>query len=110
MRKRLEFEGFCDLNSGWEFDMPVFLVSPIRLMHEAGSASGGIEEVLENYMLNLDLKDPNRSDKHLDKAVLLAAFESAKKRSRRYRYWSASVEYDTKAPAEFSIVKKRGFK
>lgn len=45
--KRMVFEGFCDHESGWEFDMPIIVVKPfIYCSH--GSDIEGIREILEH--------------------------------------------------------------
>lgn len=110
MKKIIEFEGFADLKSGWEFDMPIVMVSPKRLMGSYGNM-GGVEEMIEDYILHLSLGENPKNDSDLKKSLVEADLARAKKGSKRFKHWTATVEYDpNNEDMPFIFLKKKGFR
>lgn len=112
MKKIIKFEGFADYGSGNEFGLPIVMVHPKRLMTDDHGNIGGVEHMIEDYMIDLSLEMKPKHDPYLSKNRVDEDFEKAKKGNKRFKKWSAVVEYDTNSFAYdfgFDIVKKTGF-
>ncbi|HEY0155441.1 MAG TPA: hypothetical protein VGB92_25820 [Longimicrobium sp.] len=46
------FEGFADTEPGWEFDMPVYMIYPVRV-EGCGGNIGYAEDLVEDYLFEL---------------------------------------------------------
>ena len=109
MKKTILFEGFYDTDSGYEFDMPMFLVQPVIRMFEAGN-SGEVERIIEDYFIDWDIDGkPWKDENGLSKAAVRKDFESSKLKNKRFKYWSAMVEYESEDLFSYEIHEKTGF-
>jgi hypothetical protein len=61
MSTTVTLEGFCE-DAGYEFDMDIFILEPIRYHNFIGNAQGGIEDTVENYAIDYSLGDKWESD------------------------------------------------
>jgi hypothetical protein len=108
MRQVTTFEGWYDEDGGWEFDMPVYMVKPILGYTEAGSGVGGVEELVEEYLISRsegEDEDGNVTEGDLpfgcgvdDDEIhfIKCQFAYAKKGKARagVQYWRQVVEWD----------------
>ena len=106
---KITFEGFYDTDSGHDFDMPMFMVSPCVQMVDVGN-SGYAENMVEDYFIDWDIdgKKP-RNHKGLLMSQVKKDFTASKKKGKRFKYWKAVVEYDPKNLMEFDILEKVGW-
>lgn len=109
MKKTIKFEGFADFNSGAEFGLPIIMVSPKRLITEDHGNIGGAESMIEDFILDLDIGDIPKHDPYLKKSLVDKDLQRAKKGSKRFRRWSAIVEYDSEDENLYKYVKRQGF-
>lgn len=107
MKKQINFVGLFDFKSGNDFGLPVLVVEPYVEVRD-GNNIGEVEHIIEDYMINLSMNELPKSET-LDMLVVQSDFEKAKKGSRRFKKWTALVEYDDLDPIEYNILKKTGF-
>lgn len=69
-KQRLVFEGFYDNDSGWEFDLPVYLMRPVRRLYIGGSGEGKIQDLIEDYVIDVwnetEIKGEDGPDSPID--------------------------------------------
>jgi hypothetical protein len=110
--EKIVFEGFYDDESGWEFEMPYFVLTPYRAAWQpTGSAYGLEQDVVEDYMIDMACGFPwvsaasSRSDvdnanwPEIERAFNAAkrAHETGTKLNGKYggvHYFRFVVEYD----------------
>jgi hypothetical protein len=107
MKQVATFEGWLDTEPGWEFDMPVFMVSPIMGYMEAGN-DGGIDYLIEEYFITLFMEEdengkaigsldeyPYQVEEDWIRRIKIN-FNNAKKGKSRngISYWRRVVEWD----------------
>jgi hypothetical protein len=99
MSKRvIEFEGFCDQEPGWEFDMPLYMVAPILGYSEGGNL-GEAETMVEDYLINRACgikNEPYEPEDESELRSIRSVFARAKKGTARdgIYYWRRKVEVD----------------
>lgn len=109
MTKRVTvLEGWFDQESGWEFEMPAYMVRPILGYVEAGSGPAGVEELAEEYLLSRFWKQDDSGKamgtdedfwRHVDEKEIRsvkAQFARAEKGKARKGvfYWRRVIEWD----------------
>ena len=90
--KQIIFEGYYNENAGWEFDIPIALVHPICQFFDCHSNTGGIEDIIESYMVDLSLDNNIHEFEYKDN--LIKEFRDIKIGKKSGNYWKAVVEYD----------------
>jgi hypothetical protein len=111
--KKIVLEGFYDLNSGYEFDMPCFLVKPVIRLFDIGSA-GEIDRIVEDYMIDLSEGEIWKDDKCLSDISVEKDFTKAVKGSKRFKHWKVIIDFDDtkdydEEEFDYNIVKQKGF-
>lgn len=95
----ITFEGFCDHESGWEFDMPVIMVKPTLICGYGGN-SGEIDSMVLDAAIDLlhgkTLPDDRAKTWPYPRQYILRVFRLAKKGKARsgIRYWRRDVQID----------------
>ena len=100
MTKTTTFEGWLDLNPQWEFDMPVFMVSPVGGYVEAGN-DGGIDVLIEEYQISISneekpydyFEDCDSNEMKYIKSMCTRAKNN--KARKGVIYWKKIIEWDT---------------
>ena len=105
--KKIILEGYYDTDSGWEFEMPVVLMSPTVELYHANSV-GCINNFIEDFIIDLDFfglhgGQQDCLDDYLDASN---SYDLAKKGHETLKYWMAEVEYDENT---INVVKKEGW-
>lgn len=99
MKKVITFEGWYDVEPGWEFDMPIYMVHPIGGEMIDGNP-GGVETLVEDYLIDLSIGEPQDYFKDCDQKErkwIKSMFTRAKNKRARESiyYWKRVVEIDT---------------
>ena len=102
MTKVITFEGFIETAPDQEFDMNLLMVHPVRQMTHPGNV-GGIDRLIEDCAINLNLGDELKSDPNLDEQMLLTELESVRagKVPEHILYWKRVVEVDDDPDSEW---------
>ena len=100
MTKIVTLEGFTE-DAGYEFDMDIFVLEPVRYHNFCGNAQGGIEETVESYAIDYSLGDEWESDdsEYDDDAWkrIRRKFNALKKADGKRnwaQYWKRVIEID----------------
>lgn len=114
-RKIITFEGFVDYDPGYEFDLDVFMLRPVR-QHDYSGNDGGIDYLVEDYCINLSLGDrPEDLDQsefmneEWNLEELEQEFQRLKVAPTETRcYWRRVVEYDPDTEETFRVIEAEG--
>jgi hypothetical protein len=103
------FEGFYDLNPGWEFDAPVFMMKPMFKYAEVGS-TGYIDGMLEDYQIDVSVFGEAKPQyENFDMKIVWFDYIRAKFRlSRRFKYWKRVIEWNPDDMGYEKILKSIG--
>lgn len=97
-KEKIVFEGFCDHEPGWEFDMPVYMINPILAYAEGGNL-GAADTMVEDYLINRSIGEENtpyEPENETELRSIKSIFARAKKGTSRegVYYWKRVVEVD----------------
>jgi hypothetical protein len=86
------FEGFADTEPGWEFDMPVYMIRPVK-QEGCGGNVGYAENMIEDYLIELYPADEPESEEG-DWSGVMRQFRRAREgegKPDRLVYWRRVV-------------------
>lgn len=99
MRQITVFEGYYDLDAGWDFDMPIIMVHPIYRWGEGGNP-GYVDTMVEDYMIDWIFNGGPPESEYFephDLSIINREFEAARQGKPKYpdqHYWKRVVEWD----------------
>lgn len=95
-KKKYILEGYIDCNPGYEFDLDVFLLAPVR-QHRYGGNAGAIDEMVEEFAIDAALSKEWKNDDSAfwDWDKIKKRFERLKKKNQKSAYyWKRIIEVD----------------
>lgn len=86
--RTIVFEGFGDTEPGWDFDMPVYMIRPVKREGIGGSVHYA-ENMVEDYLIDLSLGDEIADDPGVNWKYVMRLWRRAKRgeRPQRLIYW-----------------------
>jgi hypothetical protein len=83
--RTIVFEGFADTGAGWDFDMPVYMIRPVKREGIGGSMYYA-EDMVEDCLGDLACGDEPESEDG-EWGSVMRQFRTARAGSERFVYW-----------------------
>lgn len=89
--KIIIFEGFGDQESGFEFDMPIYMIKPIKKYCDEAGSIYHAENMIEDYLIDLSLGD-NPKNEEMPKTIINQFYRARDgKAGKNIIYWKCKV-------------------
>jgi len=114
MSKRIDvFEGIYNQYLDWKDSMPIVMVKPVLQLNEDAGSIGAVDNMIEDYMLDIMNGDEPHDESHEDYLLwwkpksLVRMFYRAKAIGRKrqgWTYWKKIIEWDVDDTTVYNLI------